>query len=150
MYDYTVSLFSSTDGQVTTEASAKTCFLAVESDWPSGSLCYFPTQECVGLVIRFVPSSTLTSARVSIPCMLALGRKSSFFPNESPLHGYASPVISAANLCEMSFAGTRSYSISINVVFAWICGKNQGNGSTFSSCLQKAQMANSIKIEPQP
>lgn len=80
MHNYTVSLslFSSIDGQVTTEEPAKTCFLTTGPDWPSGSLCYLSTQECVGPVIRIVPGSILTSTRVNVTCALASGLKFSF------------------------------------------------------------------------
>ena len=75
MHNYTVSHFSSTNGQVTTEEPAKAHFLTVGPDWASGSLCYFSTQECVGVVIRIVPSSILTSTRVDATCVTS---KSSF------------------------------------------------------------------------
>lgn len=73
----TLPLFSSTDGQVTTEEPAKTCFFTMGPDWPSGRLWYCSAQECVGPVIRIVPSSILTSTRVTVTCILALGLKCS-------------------------------------------------------------------------
>ena len=75
----TPSLFSSIDGQVTIEEPAKTFFLTIEPDWPNGSLVYFSPQECVGPVIRIIPSSILTSTRINVTYMLASGLQSPFF-----------------------------------------------------------------------
>lgn len=132
MRNYTASL-SSTDGQVTTEEPAKTCFLTIGPDWPNGRLCYCSAQECVGPSIRIVPSSILTSTRVTVTCILAWGRKCScLLKTALPLvthHLFYQPENS-----EMSFDRIQSHFTCIDSVVAWIWGKNQRTGSTFPPC----------------